>query len=323
MGYKAMIWVVAVTAATLGYLNIPPPPLSATLKNWRKKGSVLKYKDFDIFYIVEDGFKDDGSTLLCIHGFPTSSHDYSKVLNGLKQHFEQIVLVDMLGFGFSDKPMNYDYLIKEQADIHESLLVSLNLSHAHVLSHDYGDTVALELLHRFNHNEAKFHIDSLSMLNGGVFPETNHPMVSQQLLLMPVIGPTLAHLSFYAAFKRSLARTFGPESQPTEEEMKDFYALVRNKNGNIANARLIHYITQRGENKDRWVGALQKTQVPVQMIYGPADPVNPPAFVDYYKKVVPNPRIHVLGSRVGHYPQWEDPDGVLIAYQSFLQFVSK
>jgi len=49
---------------------------------------------------------------------------------------------------FPSAQLDHEYLILEQADIHEDLLVSLGVSRAHVISHDYGDTVALELLHR-------------------------------------------------------------------------------------------------------------------------------------------------------------------------------
>lgn len=38
----------------------------------------------------------------------------------------------------------------EQADIAEELLKKLKITQVHLLSHDYGDTVALELLARFD-----------------------------------------------------------------------------------------------------------------------------------------------------------------------------
>ncbi|XP_052779560.1 mesoderm-specific transcript homolog protein-like [Mya arenaria] len=324
MGYQTIAWIVVVTAATVYFLNIPPPPLSSTLLNWQKKGNIFKYKEFDIFYIVEEGVPSDGSTLVLIHGFPTSSHDWSKILGRMKSQFSKIIMLDMLGYGFSDKPLDHDYLITEQADIHEALLTSLSISRAHVMSHDYGDTVALELLHRFNNKESKFQLESMCMLNGGVFPETNTPLIGQKLLLTPVLGSVLSHFTFYRMFERSLSKVFGADTQPTSDEMMDFYAIIQRKNGNVVNSRLIKYLNQRAENKDRWVGALLETKLPVHMIYGPSDPVNSGyAFVDHYKKVVPSPSITVLDAAIGHYPQWEDPNGVFESYKSFLQSIKK
>ena len=54
----------------------------------------------------------------------------------------------MIGFGWSDKPRNYAYSIMDQADLHEGLLSDLGVRKALVLAHDYGDTVAQELLAR-------------------------------------------------------------------------------------------------------------------------------------------------------------------------------
>jgi len=318
MGTMLFLGVIVLTIVTVVFLNYPAPEFSSRLKKWYKKGSFMKYKDFEIFYVVEDGIETDDSTLLCIHGFPTSGHDWIKILDGLKEQYSRIIIPDMLGFGFSDKPRYREYLIMEQADIMEAILLSLDAKETHLLSHDYGDTVALELLHRHNNNDGPIKILSLCMLNGGVFPETNFPRPTQRLALVPYIGDLLGHLSSYRIFKRGLGETFGPHTIPSDDDMADFYAAIRHKDGNKVFARLMQYIPQRGENKERWVGALQKSKAPVHMIYGPSDPVNPPVFINHYKKTVPNPSIDVLGAAIGHYPQWEDPTGVMGSYRLFL-----
>lgn len=317
MEFMWIAWIVVLTVATVYYFNIPPPELTPRLKAWYKKGSFFRYKDFDIFYIDEKGLLTDGSTLLLIHGFPTSSYDWIKMLNDLKKHYSRIILPDTLGQGFSDKPVNHNYHIYEQADILEKLLEFLSVKHVHILSHDVGDTIALELLARHNSGSGNIKINSLCLTNAGIFPETNFPLLGQRLQLIPVIGDLIGRLNFYALFRRGFSRVFGPEAQPTEEDLRDFFVASRYKSGNIVSPKIMQFINQRGENKERWVGALQKTDVPVHMIYGSADPINPPIFVDHYKKVVPNPSIDVLPG-IGHYPIWEDPKGVADFYIKFI-----
>lgn len=41
--------------------------------------------------------------MLLIHGFPSSSFDYHKVIEELSMYYN-VIMVDHLGFGFSDKP---------------------------------------------------------------------------------------------------------------------------------------------------------------------------------------------------------------------------
>ncbi|CAM1328065.1 MEST (predicted), partial [Pycnogonum litorale] len=99
----------------------------------------------------------------------------------LKDKFKSVVLLDFIGFGFSDKPRDFEYSIKAQADIVQSLLSRLNCRSVHVISHDYGDTVAQELLARqIEDKSSQPKIKSLCLLNGGIFPETNKPFLFQK-----------------------------------------------------------------------------------------------------------------------------------------------
>ena len=51
-----------------------------------------------------------------LHGFPNSSHDCAKVAPALAERFELLAL-DFLGFGASDKPPDYAYSLGEQTDL--------------------------------------------------------------------------------------------------------------------------------------------------------------------------------------------------------------
>lgn len=320
MGLKTWI---AVSVVIIGVIFImyPEPNLTPKVITWKEGGKYLQYKSYQIFYRVEDGKSNDGRTLLCLHGYPTSSYDWIKIMDGLKEHFSKIILYDFIGFGFSDKPDNHTYTIMEQADIGERILKEIKVTKVHILAHDYGDTVALELLARYNNKENKDRIPEIQTLclsNGGIFPETNTPRPIQKLLLNPYAGPIASRLTFFFIFKKAFGEIFGPETIPLEDDLWDFFVIILHKNGHVISHRLIHYITQRAEFKDRWVGALKNTPVKVHMIYGPADPVNPDSFIDFYKKSVPQHSITVLDPKIGHYPQWEAPTAFIDAYSTFI-----
>ena len=93
-------------------------------------------------------------TLLLIHGFPTASWDWYRMWPDLVQEYH-VLAADFLGFGFSDKPRNYPYSILDQADLLEALLREKGIGRVHIISHDYGDTVAQELLARFSRTYTK------------------------------------------------------------------------------------------------------------------------------------------------------------------------
>jgi pimeloyl-ACP methyl ester carboxylesterase len=78
-------------------------------------------------------YHDEGSgpVLLCIHGFPTASWDWVQMWPQLTKNF-RVIAPDMLGFGFSDKPRNYEYSLFDQTTLHEVLLGHLGISEIHI-----------------------------------------------------------------------------------------------------------------------------------------------------------------------------------------------
>jgi pimeloyl-ACP methyl ester carboxylesterase len=314
-----------------------------TPETWRQAGRVHVHRGQEVFYIEQARMPGAPAALVLIHGFPTSSWDWHKVWDALGKKFDRVIAIDMMGFGFSSKPARYDYSIFDQADLHERLLAFLGVERIHVLAHDYGDTVAQELLarHAERHEGVPLpaptrivpapaparevgaraptgegvRVDSCALLNGGLFPETHRARRIQKLLLTP-LGPLLSRLMSRRGFYRSFAAIFGPRSQPTPDELEDFWSLIRRDGGHRIMHRLIRYIPERRANRERWVGALQRTRVPLRVIDGPEDPVSGAHMVQRYRELVPNPDTVTLPG-IGHYPQTEDPAGVLKAFLEF------
>jgi pimeloyl-ACP methyl ester carboxylesterase len=286
-----------------------------TLEAWRDGGACFSHQGHDIFYRVA-GSPSASPALLCIHGFPTASWDWHRVWDDLAARFGCIVTLDMIGFGLSAKPHPYAYAMADQADIHEELLRRLGVRRVHVLAHDYGDTVAQELLAR--HEERRpdgLELQSVCFLNGGLFPETHHATPGQLLLAGPD-GPTIAALMTEETYAQGMATVFGPQTKPSAEEMHAFWRLTSASDGTALMPALLGYMEERRRHRERWVGALQRTRVPLRMIDGPEDPVSGAHMAARYRELVPDPDV-VLLPGIGHYPQVEDPDGVVRAVLEF------
>jgi pimeloyl-ACP methyl ester carboxylesterase len=289
------------------------------LEAWHTAGKTFSYRGYPVFYRAEGA----GPPLLLIHGFPTASWDWRPVWPTLAARY-RLIAPDMIGFGFSAKPRDYRYSILDQADLCEALLAALEVRQVHVLAHDYGDTVAQELLAR--HNERSQHglpglqLRSVCFLNGGLFPETHRPRLVQKLLIGP-LGPLLVRFMGERGFARSFSAVFGPRTQPSAAELRDFWQLVATHDGLRVFPKLIHYMTERRQHRARWVGALQGADIPLRVIDGPEDPVSGRHMVERYRELVPNADT-VLLAGIGHYPQVECPQGVLDAYLPFVSAVT-
>lgn len=279
----------------------------ATLEAWRSRGELLTLAGQQIFVI------DEGShelpTLLLIHGYPTCSWDWQGVWDELRQKF-RLVAMDMLGFGFSDKPNARNYTIHGQADIVDALVQAKSLGDFHVLAHDYGDTVAQELLARQLDGSGAGNWLSCCFLNGGLFPETHRAILTQKLLLSP-IGFLVNKLAGYSKFCDNFSSVFGPNSKPSEQELKVFWAFIQFNDGKHIFHNLITYMRDRRQHRERWVSALQNSTIPLALVNGSVDPVSGSHMVARYQEL--GCRLDYLGElpSIGHYPQVEDPTGVL------------
>ncbi len=276
---------------------------------WRKRGQTFVFRGQTIRYWTAG----QGEPLLLIHGFPTASWDWHYLWQPLAQRY-RVIACDMLGFGDSAKPVSHLYSLLEQADLQQALLAHLSVTQpVHVLAHDYGDSVAQELLAR--HYETRIHIASCVFLNGGLFPEAHRPLLAQKLLLSP-LGWMIGRAFTRDALVKSFRRIFGRMTRPTESEMDDFWGLINSNHGPRIMHKLITYIPERRVQRDRWVGAMQRGEVPLRVIDGEVDPISGAHMVARYRELIPNPDT-VLLAEIGHYPQIEAPAQVLKHYLEF------
>lgn len=272
------------------------------LDGWRAARRDFSFEGHDIAFWREGS----GRPLVLIHGFPTSAYDWVPVwpqMTGTRD----VIACDMLGFGLSAKPKD-GYSLHRQADLHEALLGSEGIEEADFLVHDYGVSVMQELLARQKEGSSALRIGKVAFLNGGIFPGEHRPRPIQKLGVSP-IGFLVSLLITRKRFGTSFSEVFGPDTQPTEAELDDYWALICENGGNRITHKLLGYMRDREEHKDRWVGALRGAEDRIGLINGALDPVSGQHVFDVWRRELPGAKAHLLPD-VGHYPQVEAPDAV-------------
>ncbi len=284
------------------------------LHDWREGGERVATPLGTLF--VRRQMEPSLPVLLLLHGFPSASWDFAPLWEPLSQHFS-LVTLDLLGFGDSAKPRSHRYRIAEQAELCEWLLRREGAWDYHVLAHDYGDTVAQELLARQpDKRKPRPMLRSVVFLNGGLFPEAHRPRPMQRLLAAPVIGPLLARASSKARFAANLAAVFGKATPPEPALVDGLWMLLRQNNGHLVLPRLLRYMAERRKQRARWVGALERVPVPMALINGSADPVSGAHAAQRWRELLGGDDLFELPG-IGHYPHLEAPQQVLEAALHF------
>ena len=281
-----------------------------TAQKWRNKGEFVTVFGRKIF-VIDTAVNSNSSnnkkeTLVLLHGYPTSSYDYYKVLPQLSDRY-RVILHDHLGFGFSDKPLDYSYSLIEQADVALQLWKQLGIKEVTLLAHDYGTSVCTEILARHNKEQINLQINALIVCNGSVHIELSQLRTIQKLLKNKYTGKWVAKLTNYAIFSKNLRNVYYDKTQATEKEFIEIWTQLEHNNGRAVIHFLSSYMVERYTFWHRWIGALKETKIPTKIIWAKKDPVAVVAIAELLATEIPNNKLYWI-ENCGHFPMLESPE---------------
>lgn len=281
---------------------------------WQQGGSYYCHKGYDIFYRRQG----QGENLLLLHGYPYSSFEWKFIWDGLADQYN-VLAIDLLGMGLSDKPQGYDYSFSDYAECICEMLRYLGIERLHILSHDLGAAVAQELLARQEQQQLPFAIESIAFSNSGLFIDRYRPRFIQRLLSQSpdCMGKIISYLLPRKKIEQSVKALFGKHTQPDNLLMDQLWTLLNFKKGKRISYLLGRLVFEKKWHQDRWIGAMQRTEIPICYICGPADPNSGLHMALQYDKIIPHPKIYLLSHAIGHWPHMEDAGGFMMQYQKF------
>jgi len=254
-----------------------------------------------IFYRYRPGTSNIFISFL--HGYPTSSLDYDSIIYKIPSKYH-VIAHDHLGFGRSDKPISHEYRLNDQADLTCALYKTLDIKRIHIVAHDYGTSVATELIARDNEGLLDFEICSVTLCNGSMLIDMAKLRLIQRLLKSKWTGNIVAHLSSKSTFHRNMKNIWYDKNLYRQTEMSAHWQLLISGNGRKVLSKITRYIDQRYQHYDRWIGALKQSKLPFHILWAENDPV---AIVDMaYRldKIIPNSSLSII-KECGHYPMIE------------------
>ncbi len=281
---------------------------------WKNKGQTIDVKGHQIFCLKEGS----GPNLLVLHGYPFNTFEWKSVWKNLVKNYT-VFTFDYLGMGFSDKPKNHSYSFQEHCEIINFLIAHWGIKETHILSHDLGVSIVQELLARDLASQNGFKMQSVVFMNGGLFMDTYKPRMIQRLLSQSPkpIGKLLSNLLTKKKLEKSIKSVFGPKTQPSDQLVNQFWDILNYKEGKSIAYLIGRLVFDKMNHQEKWIHAMQTTQVPMCFINGPFDPNSGIHMANRYKELIPNPNVKLLAPEIGHWPQIEDPQGVLSYYQAF------
>jgi len=141
---KLTLFLVILSYSALVVYAYLPLETSSTKELVTKDDLFIKVSDHDIRYREYRTPEDNNPNLILIHGFGNNLHSWRSITPLLSEHYN-IFTLDLLGFGLSDKPTDYDYSNVNQAKTVGEFADALKLDSFIVGGHSLGGAIGLHV----------------------------------------------------------------------------------------------------------------------------------------------------------------------------------
>jgi len=255
----------------------------------------------------------EGPVIVMLHGNPTWSFFYRNLVLELRDRF-RIIVPDHIGCGFSDKPQNYPYRLKNHIDNLNFLLDHLQIKQHALVVHDWGGAIGMGYVAR--HPER---ISCLVIFNTAAFPFRRIPF-RISICRIPFLGTLLVRgLNGFCRAALHMA-----VNRPLPDPVAQGFLLPYNNWANrVAILRFVQDIPLRPPHPS-WPalleaekGVQQCADLPSTIIWGGKDFCFNSLFFEEWKKRLPGAQSHFLPN-ASHYLLEDATDEVIEHTKNFL-----
>lgn len=313
INFKTLLTALFFAVLSVGLVNAqqqePLPNVSSAITY-----NVVKVDGLDIFYREAGDRKNP--TILLLHGFPTSSQMFRKLIPQLADKFH-VIAPDYPGFGQSSMPKasEFEYSFDNLAKTVEKFTEQVNIKKYSLYVMDYGAPVGFRLA--VKHPER---VQALIVQNGNAYDE------GLRDFWIPIkafwkerseknAGEVRKILTIDATKWQWTNGARNPKNVNPDNWVIDQAGLDRPGNQEIQLELFYSY----GSNPPlypAWQEYFRKYQPPTLIVWGKNDFIFPPEGAEPYKRDLKNIEFHLLDT--GHFALEEDSDRIAGYIRNFL-----
>jgi haloalkane dehalogenase len=283
-------------------------PYWLDLQEYPFENKYLNIQGVDLHYIDEG----KGDVLLFVHGTPSWSFDYRKMIKPLSKNYRCVAL-DHIGFGLSDKPKNYNYSPQHHSQNLKILIEHLALKNITFIVHDFGGVIGFDYALKNAEN-----IKKIVVLNSWLWDSSNDKAYQK---LRPILkSPLLPFLYLYLNFspKFLIPQSFANKKRLSPKIHQQYILPFSSKNERRGMLAFAYSLL----NDQQWFESLWKEisvlkNKPILFIWGMKDSFVTPNYLKKFASAFHQSSILEIED-CGHFPQEEQPEIVLARLEKFL-----
>lgn len=271
---------------------------------------------------VHDGvrihFRDRGAgrAIIFIHGFGASLDTWRYLEDALKNDY-RMILVDLKGHGYSDRPQDDRYSLQDHAAAVVGLMEHLKLENVVISGSSFGCAVALMTALKAQQGSSGT-VTALVLIAGSLDRE-NLPFYLR-LLRLPVIGWLAVKLTPATFGTRLILNRAYYDDEKVTDSLVELYAKYQRIPGTehalLTTARQMIPRDIAGLRQE-----LQELNIPTLNIIGKHDQIVSRDSAEGVCRILPRCKTVII-DEVGHVPHEEKPDKIVSLLNDFFSNVS-
>lgn len=264
---------------------------------------------------IAHGVYGEGEPVVLIHGTPSSSYIWRKILPSLVEAGHKVHVFDLLGFGRSERPCNpaTDTSVTAQVPILEGLLDIWGLDELHVIAHDIGGGIA----QRFG-IQSPWRVRTLTMIDVVSFDSWPSKRTHEQMqagLEQLIKASDAKHREHFREWLLSAVQNKQRLADTSMETYLDFIC------GPVGQASFFQHQVMHYDPKHTNEVAPRYTKLgerPVQLIWGADDAWQIVAWAHRLNEAIPGSELHILDD-CGHFSLEDQPEKISALLVDFLK----
>ena len=222
------------------------------------RGEFLDLGGTSLYYYAA-GTRGAGEPIVCLHGFPASGHLWSSVVPLLPEG-HRVVVLDLLGYGRSDRPLGRGLGIAAHAARVTAVLDELRIGRACLVGHGLGGAVAQVLALRY-----PTRVSRLCLVNSMAFGQSGAS--ARVARLVRPLAPHVPPRTLIAMVRRRMQRGYADPSRAVRSI--DLY--LRPFAGPDGHAALLEHIAACDEALLPTSSDLARVTAPTVVVRGAVD----------------------------------------------------
>lgn len=274
-----------------------------------------RYVDVDgvrVFY--REAGPAGASVLLLLHGFPSGSHQYRRLIDALAHRYH-VIAPDYPGFGFTEAPAGYAYTFDALADTIDGFVEALRLRRFALYMFDFGGPVGMRLALRRPER-----ITGLVVQNANAYLEGLSDLAREAIANRPGVPGAEERVRDLFTLPVTRGQYEGGTTDPTLVDPAgwtlDQHFLDSPGRDQAQTALALDYHSNV-EAYPRWQRWLREHRPPTLILWGRNDPFFPEAGAYAYLADLPDAKAHVF--ETGHFALEETLPVVLPLIDDFLR----